>query len=462
VALTDQQKYYAKVITALHENWHPHEGQTAIGRALFNDNIQYVFAECGRNFGKTDLIVYCHARFAMLNPDTENYYFSPLSKQSREIAWEPRRYLKLIPEEWIESVNNQEMRINLKTGSFIKLDGSDNTEAYRGVKPKGLVVLDEFKDFKHEFWEAFEPNTIFCKVVIIGTPPPIENDNHLFFKVADEFKNNEKKRYFNFPSTTNPHIPYEWFMDKKADLYRRGEGYVWEREYEAKRVRGGVNKIFPMLKPEIVKEHSEVLKMIERDRKRLMWFVWADPAASSCFAVLFVAINPFTKDIYWLDEIYETNQQRMSVRVIGSELIAKRNELWQDEWRQGYDEAATWWRSEMFDSFNEYFEPTQKASNKKENGISLIKDIILGGKLTMSDRCVKGYWEMDNYVMDRTGEIPKKNDHQIDNFRYILAAAGYEFSQVIEKKEEDNENFRGARMSHDFKEKEKGYAEWEP
>lgn len=460
--LTDQQKFYAKIVYELSERWDPHESQAEIGKAIFSDGICNVFAECGRNFGKTDFIVYCHVRYGMLHPGTENYYFSPLSKQSREIAWEPRRYLKLIPEEWIANINNQEMRITLKSGSFIKLDGSDNTEAYRGVKPRGLVVLDEFKDFKAEFWEAFEPNTIFSKLIIIGTPPPVELDDHLFFKVADEFKNNPNKRYFNFPSTCNPYIPPEWFENKKNELYARGEGYIWEREYLAKRVRGGVNKIFPMLKPTIVVDHDVVLKKIERDKKRLMWFVWADPAASSCFAVLYVAINPFTKDIYALDEIYETAQQRMSVRVIGQELIEKRNKLWNDEWRQGYDEAATWWMSEMLDNFNEYFEPTRKASNKKENGLGLIKDILLGGKLTISERCVKFFWEMDNYVMHKTGEIPKKNDHQIDNFRYILAAAGYEFSQSNYAKEEDNEDFRGSTIEKDFQNDNEEFTEWEP
>jgi len=75
---------------------------------------------------------------------------------------------------------------------------------------------------------------------------------------------------------------------------------------------------------------------------------------------------------------------------------------------------------------------------------------------------VKFFWEMDNYVMDKSGDIPKKHDHQIDNFRYILAAAGYEFSQITEINEEDNENFRGATLRNDFKMKEEGYAEWEP
>ena len=462
MSLTEVQKYYAKILNELNSRWVPHDSQAEIGKAIFSDGCTGVFGECGRNFGKTDLIVYCHARYAMLHPNTENYYFSPLMKQSREIVWESNRYFDLIPESWIESTNGQEMRINLKSGSFIKLDGSDNTEAYRGVKPHGLVVFDEFKDFKPEFWEAFDPNLLYACLIIIGTPPPIENEEHLFFRVADSFKNNPKKRYFNFPSECNPFVPREWLQEKKDELYSKGEGYVWEREYMAKRVRGGVNKIFPMLTDKIVKPHDEVMMMFQRDRKKMMWFGWADPAASSCFAVLFIAINPFTKMIYALDEIYETNQSRMSVRTVGAEIAKKRHLIWDREWRMGYDEAATWFANEMFDSFNEYYEPTRKASNKKDNGLSLIKDILIGNKLVISDNCVKFFWEMDNYVMDKSGDIPKKHDHQIDNFRYILAAAGYEFSQITEINEEDNENFRGATLRNDFKMKEEGYAEWEP
>ena len=151
-------EHVALGLKALHERWQPHPAQVAIGKALLHDRKRDVFAQCGRNFGKTELVAYLLWRWAWTFPGSENYYFSPYMKQSREILWSSRRVQELGPSEWISKVNEQEMRIHFHNGSFIKLDGSDNVESYRGVKPKGLTIFDEFKDFRPEFLEAYDPN----------------------------------------------------------------------------------------------------------------------------------------------------------------------------------------------------------------------------------------------------------------------------------------------------------------
>jgi hypothetical protein len=449
---------HAEMLQALHRTWMPHPAQAQIGAALLTQGFSDIFAVCGRNFGKTELVAYLLWRYAATYPGSENYYFSPYMKQSREILWETNRVQGFGPKAWLNGhPNNTEMRIRFKNGSFIKLDGSDNVEAYRGVKPRGLTIFDEFKDFRPEFFEAYDPNraAFNSPLLLIGTPPEFEGQ---FTSLYEAWKQDAGKATFQFATSCNPHIDPEWLSKKKAELYARGDADVWEREYEARFIRGGSRRVFPMLDPDTVsKPHDAILREIGRDRKKLEWYLWADPAGASCFAVLFAAVNPYTRTIYLLDEIYETKQGEMSVGKIGRRIGQMRDSLWEpgtsgNEWRQGYDEAEAWFANEMLDTFNEHYEPTQKAKNEKDKGIALIKDILLGGKLVVSDRCKKFIWEMDNYQKDDSGKFVKKNDHLIDCFRYILGASYYNLNETVEHNPEKDEMWRGARIEDDFPE----------
>ena len=240
----------------------------------------------------------------------------------------------------------------------------------------------------------------------------------------------------------NPHISRDWLTNKKAELYRRGEGYIWEREYAAKRVRGGPNAVFPMFDAAIhVVDHDTLIRTLWRDRKKLAWLVTADPGNATCFAVLFSAVNVYTKQIYHLDEIYVTTQADTSTSRIIPEIRRIRSELFPDseackvEWQQQMDEAAAWFQTEALGSFDEYFAPTSKAQSKKDEGLSFIKDQLLSKKVTVSNRCNKLKWEVENYIADSSGKIPKRNDHLIDCWRYTNAAAGLSLAADAEPRE---------------------------
>jgi hypothetical protein len=442
--------YLAESLLQLHSRWKPHPAQARIGAALLTQGFTDIFAVCGRNFGKTELVAYLLWRYARTFPGSENYYFSPYMKQSREILWETNRVQGFGPKAWMQGdPNNTEMRVRFKNGSFIKLDGSDNVEAYRGVKPRGLTIFDEFKDFRPEFFEAYDPNraAFGSPLLIIGTPPEFEGQ---FISLYNAWKQDTSKAVFQFPTSCNPHIDSDWLAKKKAELYARSEGDVWEREYEARFVKGGAKRIFPMLRSEAIVPHAELMTRIARHKRRLEWFAWADPAGASTFAMLFGAIDPYSRDVYIVDEIYEQKQEEMTVKRIGERMRAKTEELFTGEWRHGYDEAETWFANEMLEHFGIHFEPTQKNKNDKTTGLSLIKDVMLAGKLHLSDRCRKLYWEMDNYQKDDSGKIVKKNDHLIDCLRYILGASYYSLNESVEVKPEKDEMWRGARIEDDF------------
>ena len=144
----------------------------------------------------------------------------------------------------------------------------------------------------------------------------------------------------------------------------------------------------------------------------------------------------------------------MTVTKIGQRILKMTRELFENtgesEWRMGYDEAEAWFANEMLDQFGMHFEPTQKAKNEKDKGITLIKDALLSGKVVLSDRCKKLFWEMDNYQKDDNGKFIKKNDHLIDCFRYILGASYYTLNESVEVNPEKDEMWRGARIQDDF------------
>jgi len=105
--------------------------------------------------------------------------------------------------------------------------------------------------------------------------------------------------------------------------------------------------------------------------------------------------------------------------------------------------------NEVFDQFGVPFSPTRKRDSNKEEGISLIKDMLIKNKVYISSRCTNLFAEMEGYVKDKQGKIPKKNDHLIDCFRYALWSAGYSIRDLQEPKEKEH-HFRAYRLDHDL------------
>lgn len=445
---------YQRWIVPLNKKWTPHESQKKLLREFYLSGKKEFFLQCGRKYGKTEAVSYLLWRWALERPGSQCYYIAPFMKQAKEIIWAGRRLQDFGPSQFIKSENNTELRILLHNGSFIKVDGSENYEAYRGITPD-IVVYDEFKDFRPEFHIGMKPNLAVknAPLVIVGTPPDHENQ---YTDLAKEFKGDAKKYWVQLPTSDNPYISKEWLEAEKQSLIAKGEMDTWMREYEAKFVKGGRNSIFPMLTKEYVKPHADVVREIGRDAGKLEWYCIADPGSATCFAVLFVAINPYTKTVYCMDEIYETTQANTSVRIIGEQIVSKCRELYlnYDRWYFGRDDAATWFQGEMHDYAGDPFNFMGIPKIKdKEAGLSLVKDMLLAKKLVISDRCVKLFWEMENYIKDSNGKIPKINDHLIDALRYCLIASSYVLSEVAEKVAENNdEDFRGRTIEQDMRE----------
>ena len=440
VDILDQDAEAAFAMGEIHSCFDPHPPQREILQNLFKSEKDRLFIQCGRKFGKTALAIYALWRWALSRPNQCCYYFSPYMNQTKEILWANRRLQDFGSRNSIQSINNTEMRITFNNGSFIKASGSDNAESVRGITPD-FVIYDEYRDFIESFHQVMSPNfaSRMAKLLIITTPAELEN---ACWKLSEFAESNNAWKYFSFPSESNPHIDKGWLDREKALLYSRAEGDVWEREYMARRIRGGSNSVFPMFSKDLLVPRETLLNEIKKDLKKLQWFATFDPGTTTVFAGLFSALNPYTKVWYWLDEIYEVGTKSTSVNQIWPVAERKRLELlpifegWDDKWTLTADEAAAWFRGEVMDRFGIFIQPTHKNLGKKVEGLSLLNDIFLQKKVRISDSCVNVINEIENYRKDDHGKLQKKNDHLIDCARYQNAAAYYSLNDVLEPVDE--------------------------
>jgi len=423
--------YYASVLSDLHETFVPHAGQIIVGKSIFYDGCSFVFVQCGRKWGKTELCKYSLYRYAMTFPGSSCYYFAPFLKQAKEIVWANKSLQHFLPvdlrSKYGITENNSDLRISFANGSFIKVEGADNYEAVAGINPH-FVVLDELKDIQDNFIEVMEPNLLAHSAPLLAVGSPPDNFDNLYCRLAEECrKGAPKKAWYKMPSSKNPHISRDFLEDKHQSLIARGEPEIWQREYLANIVVGGAKFIFPMMTETFVDTDENICAIIKASPKHFNYYVCFDPGTTSCFGVLMIAINKYNKKVYAVGEIYEKDQSKTT----GKEIYKRAQEIWRNynlsdsTWMKIYDYAASWFENEVVMEFDDAIMPCVKDLRNKEAKLSSIKQVMLEGNFIISDKCPMLYWELTNYRKDDKGRIPKENDHLIDCLRYIFNADNY-------------------------------------
>lgn len=419
--------------------------------AVSGESKLYLIGESLIPTHNTSLEIYVLYRWAMTNPGGQYYYIAPYYNQAAEIVWKPgflQNFLYKpdkgidLRNKYIKEVHETDRRIVFHNGSFIKLLGADNYESGRGLTPDG-AVYDEFKDHDYRFHEGFKDNLLPKKapLLVVGTPPA--TTDHFFVRLEEDYKLDPRGSYHKMPTHTNPHIDREELELERVAAIAKGEYAKYMREIMAEIVPGGADAIFPMFTmPELdvrgdfkgesthVKRAETLDLRIERNWRDYSFYCAFDPGSSLVFGVSFMAVNKYTKQVIILDEIYETNRNLTSPKIIypKAEAIMKRYAP-VDKWHKVYDYAATWFQVEVQREFGVSLLPCTKDVNKKEVALSNIKDFLLepcGDErlIVVADRCKKTIWEVTNYSTDEHGNIPKKDDHLIDAIRYNFNAAG--------------------------------------
>jgi hypothetical protein len=444
----------AEIIKELNSRWTPLEWQIPFVRALFYEGVTDLGAQCGRGAGKSEVSAYCIWRWAMENPNSENYFIGPLFNQMKEIMWASNRIQSFGPEDWIQSINNTELRITFKNGSFLKMEGSNNAEKLRGIKPRGLIIWDEGKDCDVAAIEAMDANRARYNspMIFIGTPP----EKHGFFIDRMKWLQNDKKSFFTTATSyDNKHNNKEWLDRKREQLLFNGLEDIWRREYLAEFVLGGHRSVFPM----IAKKGSEILEDIwPKDSNKWVLWIGLDPASSSTFGIVFFLMNPYTRKVIAVDEIHETRPDFMSARKIFDAVNIKIDKFKKrgiKEVNLVYDNAARWFKTEIndIDKDNKWWLiPCDKTAGL-QGEISAWRGVVAHGLFTFTDKSKELKKELDNYILDEKGRLPDKEDDLMQAGAYALKAMGFDYSENLEPKQQEDTR-RGFSIHTEFQENE--------
>lgn len=453
-----QLSQYHQTITSLHEHLRlagrfPHQGQFPIISAFFKEKKKIIQGQCGRSHGKTEEILYITWRYALTHPNSEIYIICPTIKQGKKIYWIPKRLQNYGPQQFVFEARESELRLVFKNGSYIIIDGCENYDSLRGIKPD-LVIYDEFQHHTKYFdEEVMQPNLASGSVslIVMGTPPKRTCYYVDFWKYHKDkiLRGDTSRFYVELPSEANPKLDKVWLAAKKEELIEKKKYNVWLREYEGKLVFDTESAILPFFNPE---EHSRPKDLIKerllRDGRKIQYFAVFDPGTATVFAVLFCAYNPYTGQVYILDEIYAKNRQEMTARAIWKKATSTQT-FWNGdplEWANYYDEAATWFYNEVVNLFSNDPDfagliPTHKqrarASQAEEDGKpgeSILDSLMMAkNKFFVSDECENFLWEMSNYVKDENGEYPRNHDHLIDCLYYFIQNCNVELALKADK-----------------------------
>ncbi len=124
----------------------PREYQLPILDAIINKGYKRVLAILPRRAGK-DITAWNLIIREALRKVGVYWYLLPTYSQARKVIWDSidndgRSFLSYIPEELIESKNDQQMKIRLKNGSLLQLVGSENYDSLVGTNARGCVFSE--------------------------------------------------------------------------------------------------------------------------------------------------------------------------------------------------------------------------------------------------------------------------------------------------------------------------------
>lgn len=100
-----------------------------------------------RRSGK-DLTCWVYLVTQMIKKPANYFYLFPEYAQGRRALWEKvdartgKKLLDMIPEQLIKRINNQDMIIELKNNSTVRIIGSDNIDSVIGSNPHGIVFSE--------------------------------------------------------------------------------------------------------------------------------------------------------------------------------------------------------------------------------------------------------------------------------------------------------------------------------
>jgi phage terminase large subunit len=157
-------------------------------------------------------------------------YVAPQLKQAKTVAWDYLRHYGLkVPG---ASVNETELRLDLPNGGQVRLHGSDNPDAMRGIYLDGLVMDEAADTSPRVFNEILRPalSDRGGWSVWIGTPKGM-NDFHDLWQEAKR----DPERYFTLMlrASQTGIVPQDELDDARRSMTQEQYEQEWEGSFTA-------------------------------------------------------------------------------------------------------------------------------------------------------------------------------------------------------------------------------------
>ena len=195
---------------------------------VFSSNKRFRVLVAGRRFGKSYLSCIELLKAAIERKGETYFYCAPTYRMAKDIAWKTLK--RLVPQVWIKSKNESDLKIELINDSVIELKGTENAMALSGRSLAG-VVLDEAAFMDAEVWfEVIRPALADKQgwALFISTPDGTASWFYDLWCYCKEDPTEEWKRWC-FTTIEGGNVPKHEIEAARAQLDER----TFRQEFEA-------------------------------------------------------------------------------------------------------------------------------------------------------------------------------------------------------------------------------------
>ena len=195
---------------------------------VFSSKKRFRVLVAGRRFGKSYLSCIELLKAAIERPGETYFYCAPTYRMAKDIAWKTLK--RLVPQVWIKSKNESDLKIELINDSVIELKGTENAMALRGRSLAG-VVLDEAAFMDAEVWfEVIRPALADKQgwALFISTPDGTASWFYDLWCYCKEDPTDEWKRWC-YTTIEGGNVPKHEIEAARAQLDQR----TFRQEFEA-------------------------------------------------------------------------------------------------------------------------------------------------------------------------------------------------------------------------------------
>ena len=195
---------------------------------VFSSNKRFRVLVAGRRFGKSYLSCIELLKAAIERKGETYFYCAPTYRMAKDIAWKTLK--RLVPQVWIKSKNESDLKLELINDSVIELKGTENAMALRGRSLAG-VVLDEAAFMDAEVWfEVIRPALADKQgwALFISTPDGTASWFYDLWCYCKEDPTDEWKRWC-YTTIEGGNVPKHEIEAARAQLDQR----TFRQEFEA-------------------------------------------------------------------------------------------------------------------------------------------------------------------------------------------------------------------------------------